>query len=123
MTKPVIIEKDGKPEYAVLPWNDYVRLTAAAEDAADAAALEAFDTADDGERLPDAMVARLLDGDNPVRVWRGHRGMKGKDLAAAAGIQPSYLSQIETGDREGSLAVLRRIAAALGCTLDDLYPA
>lgn len=123
MTKPVIIEKDGKPEYAVLPWNDYVRLTAAAENAVDAAALEAFDTDDDGERVPDEMVTRLLGGDNPVRVWREHRGMKGKELAAAAGIQPSYLSQIETGDREGSLGVLRRIAAALGCTLDDLYPA
>ncbi len=122
MGKPVIIEKDGKPEFAVLAYGDYVRLAAAAEDAEDSAALEAFDSTDDGERLPDHMVARLLDGDNPVRVWREHRGIKGTELAAASGIQPSYLSQIETGNREGSLAVLRRIATALGCTLDDLYP-
>ena len=45
MSKPVIIEKDGKPEFAVLAYGDYVRLVAVAEDAEDAAALDAFDAA------------------------------------------------------------------------------
>ncbi len=33
------------------------------------------------------------------------------------------MSHIETGKREGTIDVLCRIAAALGVTLDDLYPA
>ncbi len=123
MTKTTIIERDGKPEYAVLEYSEYERLVAAAEDAADIAALATLDGDDTEEDLPDEMVARLLAGDNPIRVWREHRGMTGRRLAEAVDIQQSYISQIETGKREGTIDVLRRIATALGITLDDLYPA
>ncbi len=123
MSKTTIIERDGKPEYAVLEYSEYERLVAAAEDGADVAALEALDADDTEEDLPDEMVTRLLAGDNPIRVWREHRGMTGRRLAEAVDIQQSYISQIETGKREGTIDVLRRIATALGVTLDDLYPA
>ena len=123
MSKATIIERDGKPEYAVLEYSEYERLVAAAEDAADFAALAALDADEAEEDLPDEMVARLLAGDNPIRVWREHRGMTGRRLAEAVEIQQSYISQIETGKREGTIDVLRRIATALGVTLDDLYPA
>ncbi len=123
MSKPTIIERDGKPEYAVLEYSEYKRLVAAAEDGADIAALEALDADGTEEDLPDEMVARLLAGDNPIRVWREHRGMTGRRLAEAVEVQQSYISQIETGKREGTIDVLRRIATALGVTLDDLYPA
>ena len=123
MSKTTIIERDGKPEYAVLEYSEYERLVAAAEDGADVAALEALDADDTEEDLPDEMVTRLLAGDNPIRVWREHRGMTGRRLAEAVDIQQSYISQIETGRREGTIDVLRRIATALGVTLDDLYPA
>ncbi len=123
MSKTTIIERDGKPEYAVLEYAEFERLVAAAEDAADIAALAALDADDTEEDLPDEMVARLLAGDNPIRVWREHRGMTGRRLAEAVEIQQSYISQIETGKREGTIDVLRRIAIALGITLDDLYPA
>ncbi len=49
--------------------------------------------------------------------------MTGRLLAEAVEVQQSYISQIETGKREGTIDVLRRIAGALGITLDDLYPA
>jgi len=123
MTKATIIERDGKPLYAVIEYDEYQRLVAAAEDAADIAALQALDAESNEEDLPDEMVSRLLAGDNPIRVWREHRGMTGRRLAAAAGVQQSYISQIETGKRDGSIDVVRRIATALGIGLDDLYPA
>ena len=123
MNKPTIIERNGKPEYAILEYSDYERLMAAAEDAADLAALAVLDADDREEDLPDEMVARLLAGENPVRVWREHRGLTGQQLAEQVDVQQSYISQIETGKREGTLDVLRRIAIALGITLDDLYPA
>lgn len=122
MSKVTIIERDGKPEYAVLEYPEYERLVAAAEDSADLVALARLDADDSEEDLPDEMVARLLAGDNPIRVWREHREMTGQQLADAVDIQQSYISQIETGKREGTVDVLRRIAAALGITLDDLYP-
>ncbi len=123
MSKPTIIERDGKPEYAILEYSEYERLVAAAEDAADLAALAALDADEIEDDLPNEMVARLLASENPIRVWREHRGMTGQQLAEAVAVQQSYISQIETGKREGMVDVLRRIATALGVTLDDLYPA
>lgn len=123
MSKTTIIERDGKPEYAVIEYSEYERLMAVAEDAADVAALEALDADESEEYLPDEMVGRLVAGENPIRVWREHRGMTGRALADAVDVQQSYISQIETGKREGSIDLHRRIAAALGITLDDLYPA
>ena len=123
MSKTTIIERDGKPEYAVIEYSEYERLLAVAEDAANVAALEALDADESEEYLPDEMVARLVAGENPIRVWREHRGITGQDLADAVDVKQSYISQIETGKREGTIDVLRRIATALGVTLDDLYPA
>ncbi len=122
-TKPMIIGKEDDPEYVVLPWHEYQVLVAAAEDAADRAALDDIDADPSEEELPEALVRRIVGGENPVRVWREHRGMKGTELAAAAGIAQSYLSQIEGGKRQGSIGALRAIAAALGVTLDDIAPA
>ena len=75
--------------------------------------------AEGGESFPVDVVDRLLAGENPVRVYRNHRGMKQGDLAAA-GVHPVYLSQIETGRRTGSTRTLAAIAEALGVTVDDL---
>jgi DNA-binding XRE family transcriptional regulator len=70
--------------------------------------------------LPAELVRRLIDGEHPVRVWRAHRGLSREALAAAAGVAPSYLSEIETRRKPGSFAALAKIAAALRITLDDL---
>ncbi|MCY4383698.1 MAG: helix-turn-helix transcriptional regulator [Nitrospinae bacterium] len=75
--------------------------------------------AEGGESFPVDVAGRLLAGENPVRVYRNHRGMKQGDLAAA-GVHPVYLSQIETGRRTGSTRTLAAIAEALGVTVDDL---
>lgn len=55
-----------------------------------------------------------------IRVWREHRGMTAKVLAEEAGIAQPFLSQIETGKREGTVDTLRSLADALGVTIDDL---
>ncbi|WP_163836105.1 hypothetical protein [Spartinivicinus ruber] len=36
------------------------------------------------ELVPDAVVTRLLDGENPVKVWREHRGLKQKQRLFAS---------------------------------------
>ncbi len=83
---------------------------------------ELYDRADaeGGESFPAEVLDRLLAGQNPIRVYRVHRGMTQGALAAAAGIHPVYLSQIETGKRTGSARTLAAIAEALGVTVDDL---
>jgi hypothetical protein len=38
-------------------------------------AAAAFAATRDQESVPDAIVGRLIDGENPIRVWREHRGL------------------------------------------------
>lgn len=124
MNAQIIVTPAGE-RLAVLPEADYLALLEAAEDAADRAVVAAFrrDLATgDEELLPAALVDRILAGESPVRVWREHRGMTGEALAAAAGIAQSYVSQIETGRRDGTLDTMVRLAQALGVTVDDLVP-
>ncbi|HWB50804.1 MAG TPA: helix-turn-helix domain-containing protein [Stellaceae bacterium] len=70
--------------------------------------------------LPIEAVERLCAGEHPVRVWRKHRGLTREALAAAAGVAPSYLTEIETRKKPGSFDALAKLAAALKISLDDI---
>ncbi|MGD8331990.1 MAG: helix-turn-helix transcriptional regulator [Acidobacteriota bacterium] len=107
----------------VLPEAEYQALVEAAANAVDAAAVRRFEerlAAGEEELLPAEMVDRIIDGENPIRVWREHRGLSVKLLAEKAGIAAAYLSQIETGKRDGTVATVKRLAAALEVSVDDL---
>lgn len=58
-----------------------------------------------------------------VAAFRELRGMSLRALAAAAGVSSSFLSQLENGHTNASVASLRKVAAALGVSpaqlLDD----
>jgi DNA-binding Xre family transcriptional regulator len=104
---------------------DYQALLEALEDAADVALLREAEAAvqrGESELLPIEMVERLLAGESPVRVWRTHRGMTANGLARIARLAPSYLSEIETGKKPGSVDALARLARALGVAMEDLVP-
>lgn len=117
-----LIERDGKPEFAVLPYDEYCRLVEQAEIGADAKAFDAAMRAIAGgeETVPAAVAERLALGENPVLVWREHRGLSRGQLCQAVQISAAYLSQIETGKREGTVEVLKKLAEALRVDLDDL---
>lgn len=56
-----------------------------------------------------------------VRNRRVLQRMSQKQLAEKANVDRSYISQIETGNVKPSLAILERIAHALGCSLKDFF--
>jgi len=66
----------------------------------------------------DAAVLRKL-GER-VREARAHRGMTRKILARDSGVSERYLAQLETGQGNVSVLLLRQIGAALGIVLNDL---
>lgn len=70
--------------------------------------------------LPVEMVERLIAGENPVRVWREHRKLTARALAAKAGVNAGYLSMIENNHKPGSVAAMSKLAKALNLTLDDI---
>ncbi len=74
------------------------------------------------ELIPSSVTYAILDGENPIRVWRNHRGLTQQQLADQAGISKPYLSQLESGKRTGSADVLAALAKALNVTIDDLLP-
>lgn len=72
------------------------------------------------ELVPNDVAKRLVKGASPVRVWREHRGMSVRDLASAAGLSAPYVSEIETGKKDGSISAMKKVAEALEVDLDDL---
>jgi DNA-binding XRE family transcriptional regulator len=105
----------------VLPLADYEALVDA-KDIARANAVRANIAAGRDELVPSEIVKRLLSGENPVRVWREHRGLSARDLARVVGVSPVCLYQIETGKMDESVAVLKRLTEALNLDFDDLIP-
>ena len=55
-----------------------------------------------------------------VKKIRKERGIRQTELADALGISYQYMSMIETGKRQLSLALLVALANALGATTDEL---
>lgn len=103
----------------VLPIADYEALLSASDIVAAERVLAEVAAGRD-EFVPEAIVNRLLEGENAIRLWREHRGLSATKLAEQAQVSATYLSELETGKKAGSVAVLGRIANALGLTIDDL---
>ncbi|MAN60828.1 MAG: hypothetical protein CMI60_02665 [Parvibaculum sp.] len=112
----------GEALYTLVPVGEYERLKRAAEDIVDIKAANEALLGDRADLIPAEVVHRIADGENPVRVWREHRGLKGVELARAAGISPAYLSEIETGKKDGTFRTMTAIGHCLGLPLDDLAP-
>ena len=118
-----IIEKDGQPEWAVVPYDVYQRLVAEAEmlkDVRDYDEAKLVLASGEEELIPAEVTYTLLDGNNPIRVWREYRGLTQQQVADEAGISKPYLSQLESGQRKGTTEVLVAIARALSVSLDDV---
>ncbi len=123
MVKPDIITTPSGDRLAILPLAEYERLVDAAEMAGDVAAYDEFHrklAAGAEELIPAAFADRIMDGENKIRVWREFRNLSARELAEKAGISAAFLSQIESGARDGSFDTIKKIAVALDVTLDDL---
>lgn len=144
-----VIMKDGRPEWAVLPYADYEALLATVEAlSAQAAAAPSANAAtaripqqvaattegslrpEDRRELRNTMMEQLRDvaavadagsfeGAKVTEIMRA-RGLDGAQIAREVGISPVYLKQIESGERQPSEPILRNIARALSVDVKDL---
>jgi transcriptional regulator with XRE-family HTH domain len=110
MDVTVLRGPDGTPHHAVLDWQAYEALRRAAATTG-------------GGAPPDAVLRRQREGASPVRAWREHVGLSQAQLAALVGISRAYLTQIETGERTGTIEVMARLARILGCSIERLIRA
>lgn len=118
-----IIEKNGKPEWAVIPYAEYQKLHEASVDAEDINDIEKnLKAIQEGKEItiPGEVTFAILDGVNPIRAWREHKMIKMNDLAKKVGISSAYLSQIENGKRNPTIDTLRAIAKELSIDIEVL---
>ena len=117
---PRNVEKDGKPEYAVIPVAEWRRIEAMIDELEDIRALDAALARPDWRMIPFEVTSAILDGASPIRAWREHRGMGPVALAEVAHIEPARLTELEDGTRKAAPDELRRLAETLAVQVDDL---
>ena len=118
-----IIEKNGKPEWAVIPFSEYEKLQEALEDAEDIKDIETnLKAIQDGTEIaiPGEVTFKILEGTNPIRAWREYKHIKLNELAKNAGISSAYLSQIENNKRNPTIDTLRNLAKELSIDIEAL---
>lgn len=110
-------------QMVTIPRAEYRALLAAAEELSD---IVAYDRAVSDlaagvdELVPAAFAERLIAGDSPVLVFRELRGLTQAALAVRAGVGRVSVAEIETGRKQGSIGTVKKLADALGVTVDDL---
>lgn len=94
-----IIEQNGKPAFAVIPYHDFLELTGQGRPE---------------PTIPHEVVGLVVEnGWNLLKAWRKYLGMSQKELAAMAGISQPALSQMERANNPRS-ATLEKLAMAMG---------
>jgi hypothetical protein len=122
----VRFQKTARGEVAILPRKDYEALVAKAAEAdedkgtARLVALGRDAVAAGAPLLPKGVVDRLAKGENPVRVLREWRDKPQEYISFKTGLSQGYISDLETGRRNGTTAALRLIADVLKVPLDLL---
>jgi DNA-binding XRE family transcriptional regulator len=102
-----LISRDGKPEYAVVPYLEYLRLLDKAEGST--------------ALIPHEIVELLIEKEfNLLKAWRKHLGFTQKEVAERAGITQSALSQMERMETNHRTATLEKLAKAMGIETSQL---
>jgi DNA-binding transcriptional regulator YiaG len=120
MIRPQIIERDGEPEFAVIPIAEWRRIEAMLEELEDIRDFDAAQAKPGRRMIPFEVTSAILDGASPIRAWRENRGLSQSDLAQAAGMGVTQLAGIEDGTQRATPAALRKLATALRAHIDDL---
>jgi ribosome-binding protein aMBF1 (putative translation factor) len=116
------ITRRGK-EFAVLPMDDLRKLMGDAEMLADVKAYDAVKARlerKEDEVIPLEITERRLAGENPVKIWREHRGLTQEELSKASLVSRPMIAAIETRHKRGGIATLKKLAVALKVDLDNL---
>ncbi len=114
-----ILDKDGEPVFAVVPYADYVNLLETLEDQEDALSVYR-DTGKKVEKIPEETIKRLVKGEQPVKVWRDYKGFTVADLSERSGLAPSMIESIEQGFLKLDPSLTKTLADALRIDIDDI---
>ena len=75
------------------------------------------------ETIPGEFINRIfIDDESPIRVYREWRQYSMQYVAEKVGITQSYLSNIETGKREGTISLYQKLALVLNIEINHILP-
>ena len=106
----VLFKTPGGEDMVVLSRTDYEALVEKAElatDARDVAIFRSRRLLGVEEMIPDDFANRLIAGESPIRVYRELRRLSARELAERTGISAAFLSEIESGKKDGGITPLK----------------
>ena len=106
-TDPQIITQDGKPAFAVIPWDEYQKLLCSqvGDDDADV-------------WFPNDVVKANVRGGSLIKAWREHFGLTQEALAKRTGIKQPALTRLEKADVNPRKSTLKKIADAMDISVE-----
>lgn len=100
-----IIRQGGKPAFAVIPYEQYIRML---ED-------------DKSTYVPNEVITlQFVDGLSMIAAWRTYKKMSQQALADKMGVSQPAVAQMEKSDTKPRRTTLEKAAMALGITLEHL---
>jgi DNA-binding XRE family transcriptional regulator len=96
--KPQIIYENDKPTFVVIPYADYVELTAESANE------------DDNEYIPFVLSDYI---NNPIRVARIQAGLTQQEFAQRLGVTQGYVSRIEGRNFKVSDKLMTKVKSTL----------
>ena len=108
-TDTQIILQNGKPAFAVIPWEEYQHLI----------------SRDKGTEveiwIPHEIVKQVaVDEISMIRAWREYLDFTQKELAQKAGIAQSALARLEKTTSNPRKSTLKKLANAMGISFEQL---
>jgi ribosome-binding protein aMBF1 (putative translation factor) len=108
-TDPQIISQNGKPAFAVIPWNEYQALIH-----------KQVGSDESDVWFPNEVVKANVRGESLIKAWREYFRLTQAELASKAGMKQSALARLESGNASPRKATLSKLAEALGITVEQL---
>ena len=104
LTNVQFIEQNGKPTFAVIPYEEYLKL------------LPPEDVA-----IPHEVVGLVVRGGmNLVKAWRTYLGLTQAQVAKKAGMSQAAISQMEKSEKNLRTTTLEKLAAAMALDVEQL---
>ncbi len=108
-TDPQIIIQNGKPAFAVIPWDEYQKL------------INTQVTSDESDVwFPNEVVKANVRGDSLIKAWREYFKLTQAELAAKAGMKQSSLARLEKSTTNPRKSTLTKLAKAMGIEIEQL---
>jgi ribosome-binding protein aMBF1 (putative translation factor) len=108
-TDPQIISQNGKPAFAVIPWNEYQALIR-----------KQIESDESDLWFPNEIVKANVRGDSLIKAWREYYKLTQAELAVKAGMKQSALARLEGSNVTPRKSTLAKLADVMEISVDQL---